>query len=225
MTADWPRAVVFDLDGTLIDSAGDIADCLNAALAAAGLATFAESDVVPMIGGGARVLVERALTRLGRHSDAALMDKLHMHFARRYGEIGAGRSQIFAGGIELLSQLSDGGVRLGICTNKPHQITVRTLSDLGISRFFTAVVGETPALPRKPDPAMLLAAIGGLGAAVSEAVMVGDSAADVGAARAAGVPVVAVSFGYTTTPAAEIGADGVIDRLCDLPAALAALRP
>ena len=115
------------------------------------------------------------------------------------------------------------GIGLGICTNKPAAITERTLAELDLARWFGAVVGETPSLARKPDAAMLLAALDQLGARPEHGVMIGDSAADVGAARAAGVPVIAVSFGYTTTPARELGADAVIDHLSELPAAVARL--
>ena len=218
-----PHAVIFDLDGTLIDSVGDIADVLNLCLSQHGIAPFDEPTVTTMIGGGARVLIERALTRLGRRSESALLDRLQHDFEHRYHALGAGRSVVFPGGRELLASLAAQGVGLGICTNKPEPITLKALAGLDLATVFGAVVGETPALPRKPHPAMLLAAIERLGARPADAVMVGDSAADVGAARAAGVPVVAVSFGYTTTPAAELGADAVIDHLSELPAALVRL--
>ena len=215
---------MFDLDGTLIDSAGDIADVLNVCLAEEGIAPFDEPAVVTMIGGGARVLAERALVRLGRRQDEALLDRLHRGFASRYEALGAGRSAPFPGALDVLQALSSDGVGLGICTNKPEEITVRVLDELDLTRWFGAVVGESPRLPRKPDPAMLLAALDRLGARAADAVMIGDSAADVGTAKAAGVKVIAVSFGYTTIPARELGADLVIDHLAELPSALAQLR-
>lgn len=220
----WPRAIVFDLDGTLIDSAGDIADTLNTCLVDEGIAPFDEPTVVTMIGGGARVLVERALVRIDRFDDVALLERLTANFTSRYAALGAGRSKPFPGAVELLAELTACGLALGVCTNKPEVVTRAVLDELDLARWFGAVVGETRDRPRKPHPAMLLATLEGLSASPLDAIMIGDSAADIGTARAAGVPVVAVSFGYTTTPPAELGADLLIDRLADLPTALARLR-
>ncbi|MGE3711903.1 MAG: HAD family hydrolase, partial [Hyphomicrobiaceae bacterium] len=155
--------------------------------------------------------------------DIALADRLHAHFIRRYAEIGAGRSRVFPGGRVLLSHLAGAGARLAICTNKPAAVTIRVLDELELSSWFEAVVGETPALPRKPDPAMLLAALDWLDADPSDAVMIGDSAADITAARAARVRSIAVSFGYTTIPPAELGADALVAHLSEIPAVLARL--
>lgn len=113
---------------------------------------------------------------------------------------------------------------LGICTNKPAAITARVLDELDLTRWFGAIVGETVDRPRKPHAAMLMATLEGLGVPPASAVMIGDSAADVGAAKAAGVPVIAVSFGYAAIPPRELGADLVIDHLSELPGALTALR-
>ena len=219
----WPRAVVFDLDGTLIDSAGDIADVLNDCLAQDGIGPFPEPAVVAMIGGGAKVLIERALDRLGRRHDTALLDRLSTRFAARYAALGAGRSRPFPGAAEVLAELAGAGVGLGICTNKPEDITRRVLDQLDLARWFGVVIGESVRLPRKPAPDMLLAALAGLGAAPADSVMIGDSAADIGTARAAGVKAIAVSFGYTTIPPRELGADLVVDHLAQVPAALVRL--
>ena len=216
-----PRAVVFDLDGTLIDSAGDIADVLNGCLVDEAIAPFDEPAVVTMIGGGAKMLVERALDRLGRGQDTVLLDRVFDKFARRYEALGAGRSVAFPGATDVLARLKADGVGLAICTNKPEDITRRVLDQLDLTRWFGAIIGESPRLPRKPEPDMLLAALSGLGATPTDAVMVGDSAADIGTAKAAGVRSVAVTFGYTTIPPRELGADAVIERFDELYAALA----
>ena len=147
---------MFDLDGTLIDSAGDIADVLNICLAKEGIAAFDEPTVVTMIGGGARVLVERALVQLGRRNDEVLLERLNRGFTERYEALGAGRSKPFPGAVELLAKLADEGVAMGICTNKPAAITARVLDELDLTRWFGTVIGETPHLPRKPAPDMVL---------------------------------------------------------------------
>ena len=220
----WPRAVVFDLDGTLIDSAGDIADVLNECLGEHGIAPFDEPAVITMIGGGAKMLVERAFDRLGRRHEQALLDRVFDKFATRYEALGAGRSVAFPGAIDVLARFKGEGRALGICTNKPADITTRVLDQLDLAKWFGAVVGETPHLARKPDAAMLLATLSKLGAHPRDAVMIGDSAADIGTAKAAGVKSVAVTFGYTTIPPRELGADAVIEHFAELPAALAKLR-
>jgi phosphoglycolate phosphatase len=219
--AGWPEAVVFDLDGTLIDSAGDIAGALNTALAARGLAPFTVERVKQMIGGGIPKLVERALLAHGVSRDALL--PLAHDFIRVYGENLTVETKIFAGGLEVLDRLAAEGRKLGICTNKQHDLTVRLLDELGIADYFGVVVGERIGAPKKPDAAPLLAVLSGLGVAAERAVMVGDSAADVGCAHAAGVPCILLSHGYSTVPAHELGADLVIDRLADLHGALTEL--
>ena len=219
----FPRAAVFDLDGTLIDSAGDIADVLNDCLRDEGIAAFAEPAVVTMIGSGAKVLVERALDRLGRRDDTALLDRVFDSFAARYATLGAGRSKAFPGAVEVLERLSRDGVGLAICTNKPEEITQRVLDQLDLTRWFRAVIGESPRLPRKPAPDMLQAALAGLGVDRRDAVMIVDSAADIGTAKAAGVRSIAVTFGYTTIPPRELGADAVIQHFSELHEALARL--
>jgi phosphoglycolate phosphatase len=217
----WPRAVIFDLDGTLIDSAGDIADALNLALEDAGLRRFSDDEVRIMVGGGARVLVRRALAAQAIEPNAELSDRLYSKLLETYRLASVARTKIYPGGRELLSGLAGQGIRLGVCTNKPAAITHDVLRKLELYDRFNAVVGGFNELPPKPDPAMMYATLRALKASAQEAVVIGDSVADVGAARAAGVPVILVSFGYRNRPASELGADLVIDSLTDAPAALA----
>ena len=219
---DWPLAVVFDLDGTLIDSAGDIAHALNRALAIRNLPAFSVEQVKEMIGGGVPKLVERALHRHGV-PDAGLLP-FAADFVEYYRENLTTRTTLYPGAVELLARLKREGRRLGLCTNKQHELTVEAIGQLGIAKYFLAVAGERPGHPHKPDAAPLLGVLSKLGAAPENAIMVGDSAADVGCAKAAGAASAAVDYGYSRTPAAELGADAVIARLEDLPACLAALR-
>ena len=125
---------------------------------------------------------------------------------------------------ELIDELGGKGIKLAICTNKPASITEDVLAKLDLRRQFQAVIGATEALAKKPDPAMLIASLDMLGVPVDRAVMIGDSIADVGAARAAGVPVVLLSHGYTRVPVHELGADAVIDTLAHVMPTIAALQ-
>ena len=212
----WPEAVVFDLDGTLIDSVGDIADALNVAMQLSGMAMFSDAEVGAMIGGGARVLVGRVLAARGITEDATLAERLHRDFIAVYQSASVARTTVFDHARELIDEFGAKGIKLAICTNKPASITEDVLAKLDLRRQFQAVVGATDALPKKPDPAMLVAALDMVGVAADRAVMVGDSIADLGAARAAGVPVVLLSHGYTRVPVHELGADAVIDTLADV---------
>lgn len=212
----WPEAVVFDLDGTLIDSAPDIANALNHAIEKRGLPAFSVEKVKEMIGGGVPKLVERALLAHGV-SRIGLMP-VATDFLRFYRENLTTHTTLFEGARELLEQLHSEGRRLGLCTNKQHDLTVEILNQLDLARYFSAVIGERFGRPRKPDPAPLRGVLAALAVAKERAVMVGDSAADVGCAKAAGVASVVVSFGYSRFPAAQLGGDTVVDRLADLPA-------
>ncbi|MFZ4806749.1 MAG: phosphoglycolate phosphatase [Hyphomicrobiaceae bacterium] len=219
--ARWPRGLVFDLDGTLVDSVGDIAGALNAALADHALPALAVDDVRRLVGRGAEVTIQRALGQIGGgNRDVA---SVHRAFVRHYAAHPARQTVLYPGARELIDDLIGAGQRLAICTNKPEALTHVILDALGVTALFGAVIGESTRLPRKPDPAMLAAALDGIGVPADQGVMIGDSVTDVGTARALGIPIVLVSFGYTPVPARELGADAVIDHLSELPAALARL--
>ncbi len=219
---DWPKAVVFDLDGTLIDSAPDIAHALNRATEKRGIAPFPLDQVKEMIGGGVPKLVRRALVARGL-SDDGLMP-LVSDFIAFYRENLTTNTTIYEGGRELLEQLHGEGRRLGICTNKNHELTVEILEQLDLAKYFSAVAGEREGRPRKPDPGPLLEVIGTLGASPEEALMAGDSEADVGCARAANVPSVVVDFGYSRVAPEALGANAVISKLGDLPQCFSILK-
>lgn len=218
------RAVVFDLDGTLADTAPDIASALNLALAAEGLAPFSLDGVKSMVGGGTRKLVERALKAALAEAGAHRIDATLAAFSAAYVAAPCRDTVLYPGAREVIDHLRGSGVRIGVCTNKPEPMTAAVLEGLGVASVIDHVVAGSDRLALKPAPDMLLSAVGALGAAPHEAVMVGDSAADIGAARAAGVRCILVGHGYTTTPVAELGGDKVIDGFHQLATALAALE-
>lgn len=207
---------MFDLDGTLVDSAPDIMAGLNATLASEGLAPFDLVSVKTMIGGGSRRLIERAIAARGDSVDEKRVDRLVEAFERDYAENPCKETQIFSGVLPLIEALTARGVRLGVCTNKPGAATIRLLEVLDLTRHFGAVVTGSDGLAKKPDAAMLAATFAKLGCGVEDGVMIGDSAADVGCARAAGCPVVLVSFGYTHEPARALSADAVVDSFDEI---------
>jgi phosphoglycolate phosphatase len=221
--SDWPRAVVFDLDGTLIDSAPDIAYALNRATKRRGIEPFPLDQVKEMIGGGVPQLVGRALRARGLPADGLM--PLVEEFIALYRENLTTNTTIYEGGRELLAQLHGEGRRLGICTNKNHELTVEIIQQLDLMKYFGSVLGEREGRPRKPDPAPLLEVVAELGASPQNALMAGDSEADVACARAAKMPVLVVDFGYSRTAPAALGADAVISRLSDLPRLFSSLTP
>lgn len=219
----WPWAIVFDLDGTLVDSAPDIRLALNAAFAPLGVPPFEVEVVKGFIGGGARAAIARAGAMaglpLGEAETAAVLER----FYPAYAEASAAGRGLFPGAIELLERLKMQGLPLGLCTNKAQPITDIALDALGIAGYFTTVVGARDDLPKKPDPAMLRKAIEGLGAEPTDVLVVGDSGADIGAAKAAGCRSVAIRHGYSRMPVEKLGADMVISTLSELPGAMAVL--
>jgi phosphoglycolate phosphatase len=211
-----PKAIVFDLDGTLVDSAPEIASALNAAVSRIGIDPFPLAEVQGFIGGGAAVALKRALTRRSAEIDEATFKTILGAFYEVYAEVSRKGNGLYPGVMNTLSALRGRAIPLGVCTNKAAPITAIALEALGIAHFFSTVVGASDDIPRKPAPDMLFAALAGLGARPTEALVIGDSRSDVGSARAAGCPVIAVSYGYPHGPVADLGADLVIDRMPDL---------
>lgn len=206
-------AVIFDLDGTLVDTVPDLGAAVNRLLAEYGRPARTEEQIRAMIGDGAAKLVERAFVATGGWpAEPTLVVK---RFLAIYEGAIAERSRVFDGVVPVLERLKAAGVALGVCTNKPDRATDELLATLDLKRHFAAVSGgDVPA--RKPDARHLLGVVEALGATPQTSLMIGDSANDVASARAAGVPVVVVSFGYTVTPPRALGADAVIDRFEEL---------
>jgi phosphoglycolate phosphatase len=219
---DWPLAVVFDLDGTLIDSAPDIAHALNAALGLRGLPPFSLDEVKAMIGGGVPKLAERAL--LARGVSRLGLLPLAADFVQYYRANLTTHTTLYDGARELLDQLRAEARPLGLCTNKREELVIETLNQLDLAKYFSAVIGERFGRPRKPDPAPLRAVLAELRVSPENAVMVGDSAADAGCAQAAGVVSVMVSFGYGTGASGAAGGDLQAASFRDLPDCFERLR-
>ena len=203
------RAVVFDLDGTLIHSLPDLTAAVNDTLAEDGRAPLTEAEVGPMVGDGAHTLVERAFAARGGLPGPVA--PLLARFLGHYEPNATRLTRPFDGVVETLEHLKARGLVLAVCTNKPTAATHAILDELGLDHFFAVVVGgdDTPAL--KPDAAHVHTVLDRLGVSADEAVLVGDSINDVLAAKAAGVASIVVSFGYARTPARELGADLVVD--------------
>ena len=210
------RLAVFDLDGTLVDSAPDLHAALDRLMAARGLAPFDRATVIAMIGDGAKVLVERALAARGQPFDQAALDQ----FLADYGAAAAVETRPFAGIPEALGRLAADGWRLAVCTNKPEAPARELLDALGLAHRFAALGGGDSFPTRKPDPAHLLATIAAAGGLRDGAVMIGDHHNDIRAARGAGIPGLFVSWGYGPPAMAE-GAP-IIARPEALPAELGA---
>ncbi len=214
------RAIVFDLDGTLVETAPDLHAVLAELLESEGLRAPPLAVVRGMIGDGARALIRRAHAWQDRAIDETELERLYRRFLDRYTAEPARWSRPYAGVPEVLRSLRDRGHRLGVCTNKPQLPSERLLAAVGLAPLLDTIVGGDILPVRKPDPAHLAATLEALGARPETAVMVGDSANDLAVARGLGVPCVLVSFGYSTPPARELGANRLIDRFDELEAVL-----
>jgi phosphoglycolate phosphatase len=212
--------VVFDLDGTLVDSAPDLVATLNIIFARNGLPPVTYDSARNMVGGGARAMIGRGLAAEGRTLEEAEVDRLVRDFIEYYGAHIADHSRPFPGLDTALDELATAGCRLAVCTNKLEWLSLRLLDAFALSKRFVAVCGADTFGLRKPDPELLRLTLARAGGGPERAVMVGDSLNDIATARAAGIPVVAVDYGYTETPVGELGPDRVISALSELPAAV-----
>ena len=216
MIAAGYSAVVFDLDGTVADTAQDIHASLITALASSGLPPVNLESVRLMIGGGPQLLVERALHRLGVNTEKRLVRALVDAFHADYLANGDRHARLYDGVEQTLRQLHAMGTRIGLCSNKPDDLCRMLTRSFNIDRYIDETLGSMPGMPKKPDPAPLLTIVERLGVTPEDTLYIGDSDADVKAARAAKIPVMLVSYGYTLRPASQLGADGVIDSLAEL---------
>ena len=216
-----PRTVVFDLDGTLVETAPDLINALNVILAREGLPPVPLASARNMIGGGVKKLLERGLEAEGRDVTVAELARMTDDFIAHYAEHIADASRPFDGLEAALDDLAASGHRLAVCTNKLEWLSKRLLDRLNLSRRFAAICGADTFGVSKPDPAILRQTVERAGGDMSATIMVGDAGPDVGVARRAGVPVIGVSFGYTEVPIADLEPDRVIHHYSELKAALA----
>jgi len=221
---NFPRTIVFDLDGTLVDTAPDLISALNYVLEREGMPPVPLKAARTMIGAGARKLLERGLEVDGRAMSVADIDRLTKDFIDYYADHIADASRPFEGLEAALDDLKAQGYRFAVCTNKLEWLSKRLLDQLGLSPRFAAICGADTFGVAKPDPAILQQTLVRAGGDVSAAIMVGDAGPDVGVARRAGIPVIGVEFGYTDVPIAELKPDRLIGHFSELPAAIASLE-
>jgi len=220
----YPAAIIWDLDGTLIDSAADLAQALNTLLREHGYAGLDEDHVRTMIGDGIQKLIERGFRAAGAAMRGTQLQDVMPRFMLTYSLCATNNTRLYPGARSVLQHFSDAGVRQGICTNKPESITKQILSSFSIASYFDVVVGGDTMAAKKPDPLPLRSCLEALNVMPRESMMIGDSATDVATAQAMNMPVGIVSYGYARRAARTLGADFLIDKLSLLPASIGELR-
>jgi phosphoglycolate phosphatase len=208
-------AVVFDLDGTLIDTAPDLWRATNHVLVNNGRREITLREVQAYVGHGARSLLTRGFSATGSPVDPARLEALYGEFVDYYELHIARESRPFPGCVALLDRLRDAGALLGICTNKLERLSVKLIEALDLRTYFGGIVGPDSVGIAKPDAAPYRETLRRMGAENRISVMIGDSETDVLTARAAGVKIIGVTFGYTPRPVAEFGPDFLIDKFED----------
>jgi phosphoglycolate phosphatase len=215
-----PSLIVFDLDGTLIDSAADLAAAANAMLADFGCAALAVAEVRQMIGDGVAMLVTRALA--ARRCEPTDPARALQVFMRHYESGATSLTSAFPGAIEALQALRAAAIPLAVCTNKPARLSAHVLEDLGLAQYFARVIGGDSLPFRKPDPRVLLSLVEAFDVRPERSLLVGDSEVDAATARAAGVPFVLMKHGYRRGPAEDIRCLAALEGFGELPALVGA---
>ena len=219
------RTVVFDLDGTLVDTAPDLISALNVILSREGLPPVPLKSARTMIGAGARKLIERGLELEGRVTTPDDINRLTRDFIEYYAAHIAEASRPFEGLEAALDDLASRGYQFAVCTNKLEWLSKKLLDELGLTPRFAAICGADTFGVSKPDPVILQQTVARAGGQIGATVMVGDAGPDVGVSRRAGVPVIGVTFGYTDVPIVDLKPDRLIEHMRDLPDAVEALMP
>jgi phosphoglycolate phosphatase len=217
------RTVVFDLDGTLVDTAPDLINALNFVLDREGMPPIPLQSARNMIGAGARRMIERGLEADDRAASVADIERMTADFVAHYAAHIADGSRPFDGLEAALDELAAHGYRFAVCTNKLEWLSKKLLDELGLSWRFSAICGADTFGVSKPDPAILQQTVARAGGELSATIMVGDAGPDVGVARRAGIPVIGVEFGYTEVPIADLRPDRLIGHMRDLRGAVESL--
>jgi phosphoglycolate phosphatase len=215
--------IIFDLDGTLVDTAPDLIDTLNVIFAREGLPAVPYDAARNAIGGGAKTMIARGIEAEGRVFPAQKLEQMFTDFIAHYSDHVAVRSRPFPGLIDALDTLAARSCRFAVCTNKLEKLSVLLLTELKLADRFVAICGQDTFGIQKPDPEFLRRTIAAAGGTLRQSIMIGDSNTDIRTARAAGVPVIAVDFGYSERPIAEFGPDQIISHFSQLPAAITAV--
>ena len=215
--------LIFDLDGTIVDTAPDLVAATNHALATVDLAPVPGEIIAPFVSFGARAMIDHALELSGQKPDTDIREKMLSDFLTYYGDNIAVHSKPYDGVLEILEKYKRIGARLGVCTNKREGFARKLLKELAMERHFDAITGSDTLPVHKPDPGHLIATVILAKGNLDRAIMVGDSKTDIDTARAAGMPFLGVSFGYTDVPMLQLGPDGIIDHYAEFDAALNAI--
>lgn len=216
-------AVIFDLDGTIIDTAPGLAATMNALLKRRGRREMDPDILRPHVSHGAKVIIAHAMAATGEPADEALIDVMFDEFISHYVKTMADASTPYPGLARNLARLSEDGYRLGICTNRIERSARILLGALKLDVHFGAITGQDSFNAAKPDPRPVLETLKLLNSPAAASVFVGDSEVDIAAARAAGLPVIVTSFGYAQGPEALTSADGVLSHFDELPALVSRL--
>jgi phosphoglycolate phosphatase len=218
-----PPTIVYDLDGTLADTAGDLIGALNVVLASEDVAPLSAERAGSLLGAGARALIQRGFGVSGRELSPRKLEAMFGDFLAHYNTHIAEKTVLYPGVEQALEDFARAGWIQAVCTNKIEGSARILLRELGVMDRFAFICGQDTFGVGKPDPKPLLGTIAAAGGLAACAIMVGDSRTDIATARAAGVPVIAVDFGYTDVPVAELGPDRVISHFRELSSACASL--
>jgi len=216
-----PGTVTFDLDGTLVDSVPDLSQALNYTLSTLDLPPVPVADVRSMVFGGARPLIRRGASAGGAILEDSVLEQAYGTYLAYYEDHVADTSDVFPSTRETLDYLASRGIVMAVCTNKAQILSDALLRALDLDGYFVAVLGADSVENQKPHANHIVETVARAGGSLRDCIHVGDNSTDVEAARNAGVPVVAVSYGYTQVPPSELGADGLIDDMAALPQAMA----